>query len=206
MTLQSVFELKYITFQCDFAKCFFLSWLCKVFSTQKRGVFHHDWMIFTSWWFEFVKHVLGSSIYSRFLPKRKGSHKPVQNSDCFTKQKIHGKNNKKHKRGAKTIPWQVDLGVNWACTTAEPFLRVLEDERFPFFGWDFSRWNLVMKVHPWDMYLCVCIPWTLLYAYNLIHIQICIHINIYIYMCVYMFLFALYNNITLTLYLLIELN
>ena len=40
-------------------------------STQKRRVFHHDWMIFTSWWFEFVKHVLGSSIYSWFLQKKK---------------------------------------------------------------------------------------------------------------------------------------
>ena len=127
----------------------------------------------------------------KVFAKKKGSHKPVQNSDCFTKQKIHGKDNKKQKRGAKTNPWQVDLGVNWACTTAEPFLRVLEDERFPFFGWDFSRWNLVMKVHPWDMYLCVCIPWKLFMYIILIHIQICIHIyNMYMY--VYIFLFALY--------------
>ena len=137
-------------------------------------------MIFTSWWFEFVKHVLGSSIYSRFLPKKREPQACAKFGLLHQTKKSTEKNNKKQQRGAKANPWQVDLGVNWACTTAEPFLRVLEDERFPFFGWDLSRWNLVMKVHPWDMYLCVCVPWKLFYVYN-----VDTYANMYTYLYIY---------------------
>lgn len=60
----------------------------------------------------------------------------------------------------KKVTLEVDLGVNWACPSAEPFLRVLQDERWPDRvgvgrcvlrhgkpSWDIKPWNENMNLY-----------------------------------------------------------